>query len=618
MKSITIILTVLILSCGIAFAQPPDTLWTRTYGGTLDDRGECVQQTTDGGYILAGCTKSYGAGNYDFYLVKTNAAGDTLWARACGGSTIDWARSVQQTTDGGYILAGYTQSYGAGSKDFYLVKTNSAGDTLWTRTYGGSGDDQGYSVQQTTDGGYILSGATMSYGAGSKDCYLIKTDSAGDTLWTRTYGGNHIECARSIQQTTDGGYIVAGYTGSYGAGAYDVYLIKTDSNGDSLWTRTYGGEYSDQGFSVQQTTDGGYVVAGDSPNYSAGVTGLYLMKTNATGDTVWTRTYSGSVAVKGYSVQQTTDGGYIVAGDDYSFGAVSWNPYLVRTDAAGDSLWTHSYIGSVSSECHSVRQTTDGGYVAAGYTSDYGAGLFDFYLIRLEGEAPPPIFEVILTPYNPPIQIPATGGSFDFNIEVNNNGAFSVIMDFWTMVTLPNGQEIGPIIFVTDYILNGFSSVSRDRTQEVPAHAPTGNYIYDGYLGTYPFNINAEDHFNFEKLAISDGGTIVHDWYSWGESFDDITGEASMGTPNEFMLSSAYPNPFNPSTAISYQLQAASYVELTIYDIQGREVAKLVDDYRPAGTYEAVFNASNLSGGVYFARLTAGNYQQTQKLLLVK
>ena len=379
----------IILAIAISAISQPDTLWTRTYGRVLDDRGEDVQQTTDGGYILAGCTKSYGAGNYDFYLIKTDAAGDTIWTRACGGSTIDWARSVQQTTDGGYIVAGYTMSYGAGSKDFYLVKTDSAGDTLWTRTYGGSNDDQAYSVQQTTDGGYILSGATMSYGAGSKDFYLIKTDSAGVALWTRTYGGNHIECARSIQQTTDGGYIVAGYTGSYGAGAYDVYLIKTNSNGDSLWTRTYGGEYSDQGFSVQQTTDGGYVVAGSSPNYSASVTGLYLMKTDTAGDTTWTRTYSGSVQVCGYCVQQTSDGGYIVAGDDYTFGAVSWNPYLVKTDAAGDTLWTHSYIGTVYSECHSVQQTSDGGYILAGYTSDYGAGLFDFYLIRLETEIPP-------------------------------------------------------------------------------------------------------------------------------------------------------------------------------------------------------------------------------------
>jgi hypothetical protein len=419
------------------FAQPPDTLWTRTYGGTLDDRGEAIRLTTDGGYILAGCTKSYGAGNYDFYLVKTDAAGDTLWTRTYGGSTVDWARCVQQTTDSGYIVAGYTRSYGAGLEDFYLVKTNSAGDTLWTRTYGGTGNDEAYDIQQTTDGGYIVAGATMSYGAGSKDFYLIKTDSAGVAVWTRTYGGNHLESARSIQQTTDGGYIIAGYTSSYGAGSYDVYLIKTDSHGDTLWTRVYGGPYSDQGFSVQQTTDGGYVVSGDSPNYSAMVTGLYLMKTDANGDTVWTRVYSGNVSVCGYSVQQTTDGGYIVAGDDYNFGAISWNPYLVKTDSTGDSLWTHSYVGSVSSECHCIRQTSDGGYITAGYTSDYGAALFDFYVIRLEGEGLSDIEDLVVKAIGDDIRLDwsAVAGATNYNIYSGQTPDFG---DMTLLTTTPD------------------------------------------------------------------------------------------------------------------------------------------------------------------------------------
>jgi hypothetical protein len=166
-------------------------------------------------------------GYYDFYLVKIDSLGDTLWTKTYGGSSSDRAYSVQQTADGGYVVAGYTSSFGTGLNDFYLVKTDSQGDTLWTRTYGGDGDDIARSVQQAADGGYVLAGSTESFGAGNSDFYLVKTDSQGDTLWTRTHGGSSHENANCAQQTTDGGYIVAGYSYSFGAGEYDFYLVKT-------------------------------------------------------------------------------------------------------------------------------------------------------------------------------------------------------------------------------------------------------------------------------------------------------------------------------------------------------------------------------------------------------
>ena len=170
-----------------------------------------------------------------------------------GGTGNDYANSVQQTTDGGYIIAGYTASFGGDSSHVYLIKTDSLGDTLWTKTYGGDSSDIGNSVQQTTDGGYIVAGTTNSFGAGNVDVYLIKTNSIGDTMWTKTYGGTNIDVGSYVRQTLDGGYIIARYTGSFGAGGFDVYLIKTNSLGDTLWTRTYGGTFADFGSSVQQT-----------------------------------------------------------------------------------------------------------------------------------------------------------------------------------------------------------------------------------------------------------------------------------------------------------------------------------------------------------------------------
>ena len=264
MKKPTIILVLItvVISMNQAFAQPPDTLWTKTFGGSDDDYGYSVQQTGDGGYILVGFTCSYGAGGLEVYLIKTDAGGNQLWTRTFGGSYHDNGNSVQQTDDGGYIIAGGTESYGAGNFDVYLIKTDATGDTIWTKTFGGSDDDYGYTVQQTSDGGYIIAGYTNSYGAGGYDVYLIKTDSSGIEQWSRTFGGSDYDYGFSVQQTGDSGYIITGETSSYGAGGLDVYLIKTDAGGNQQWSQTFGGSSDDGSWSVQQTGDGGYIIAG--------------------------------------------------------------------------------------------------------------------------------------------------------------------------------------------------------------------------------------------------------------------------------------------------------------------------------------------------------------------
>jgi len=212
----------------IASAQ---TRWWKVYGGQNDEIGYSVQQTTDSGYVTAGYTWSYGAGGRDLYLIKSNAQGDTIWTRTYGGALDDYGTAAQQTADGGYVIAGYTWSYGAGGADAYLVKADADGDTLWTRTYGGRDFDGGYAVRQTTDGGFVVAGSTNCVGAGSCDAYLIKTNAQGDTLWTRTYGGPNADKAYAVRQTSDGGYVIAGFAGSFGAGNCDVYLIKSDANG---------------------------------------------------------------------------------------------------------------------------------------------------------------------------------------------------------------------------------------------------------------------------------------------------------------------------------------------------------------------------------------------------
>ncbi|OYD15047.1 hypothetical protein CH333_06660, partial [candidate division WOR-3 bacterium JGI_Cruoil_03_44_89] len=263
--------------------------------------------------------------------------GDTLWTHTYGGSDWDAAYSVQNTPDGGFVIVGFTASYGAGSADVYLIRTDSLGDTLWTHTYGGSDGDKGWFVQNTPDGGYVITGDTWSYGAGIHDVYLIRTDSLGDTLWTHTYGGSVNDCGYSVQNTPDGGYIIVGETNSYGAGVFDVYLVKTDSLGDTLWTHTYGGSDWDAAYSVQNTPDGGFVIAGLTDYHGVGSGDVYLIKTDSFGDTTWTKTYGGSDVDRGECVQNTCDGGYIIAGYTYSYGVGSIDVYLIKTDETGST-----------------------------------------------------------------------------------------------------------------------------------------------------------------------------------------------------------------------------------------------------------------------------------------
>ena len=352
--------------------------WEKTFGGTGDDYGYSVQQTTDGGYIITGTTESFGNGGSDVYLIKTDVNGDSLWTKTFGGIDSDRGHSIQQTTDGGYIITGSTTSFGNGGSDVYLIKTDGSGNEQWTKTFGGTNGDEGFSVQQTTGGGYIITGYTVSF-LGSRDVYLIKTDGNGDSLWTKTFGGtDHTVGGRSVQQTTDGGFIITGHKN------FIVYLMKTDGNGDSLWTKTFGG-IGDWGFSVQQTTDGGYIITGNITSFGNGGSDVYLIKTDGNGDSLWTKTFGGIGDDYGFSIQQTTDGGYIITGSTISFGNGGYDVYLIKTDGNGDSLWTKTFGGIGDDWGFSVQQTTDGGYIITGDTESFGNGYKDVYLIKTDG-----------------------------------------------------------------------------------------------------------------------------------------------------------------------------------------------------------------------------------------
>lgn len=313
-----------------------DTLWTAYIGSGGYDNGNSVLQTFDGNYIVAGASTTGGA-EIDFYLVKTDTIGIVLWTKTFGGSNNDWANSIAQMNDGGFIIAGSTQSFGAGGTDIYLIRTNAVGDTLWTKTYGGAADDYGNSVQLTSDGGFIISGWTNSFGAGGSDCYLLKTNSLGNLIWAKTFGGANSDGARAAVETYDGGYIFSGFTKSFGAGMNDAYLAKTDSNGNLLWSKTYGDAGNESINDLQQTSDGGFILTGSSYNLSATNINTYLVRTNSIGDTIWTQAIGGNNTITvGYSVKQVSDGGFIVTGNS-NIGAGLGGVYFLKTDSNGNT-----------------------------------------------------------------------------------------------------------------------------------------------------------------------------------------------------------------------------------------------------------------------------------------
>jgi hypothetical protein len=360
-------------------AHPADLLWIKTYGGQGREKAMSLDQTSDGGYILAGSFCPSTSDTEDVYLIRVNARGDTLWTRTypAGGA---W--SVQQTNDGGVIVTGLAMTTHSGV-DIGLIRTDGNGNVIWRRTYGGPGFDRGLSVRETSDGGYIVTGSVESLGPGGTDVYLIRTDEAGDTVWTRVIGTQEHDTGTCVREVAAGGYIIAGWTETVDLSA-QVYLVRVDTSGDTIWTRTYGGRYLDQGASVTETPDGGFIVAG-SRNLSGGISPacIYVVKTDAAGDTLWTRTLGTTDDPTGFADEIITDnrGGYAIVGSHYS---TSSDVYLVRMNESGDTLWTRSYGADDHEQGCGVRQVSDGGYAIAGWTKPF-LGKEDIVLIRTMG-----------------------------------------------------------------------------------------------------------------------------------------------------------------------------------------------------------------------------------------
>lgn len=364
-----------------------DTLWSKTYGGVNREHCYSLIQASDGGFALAGMTASSGAGSGDFFLVKTDSAGNQQWSKTYGSISYEQAFCVIQTNDAGYALAGYSYS---NVGDVWLVKTDTSVMQSWNKSYGGTLDDVAWSVIQTDDGGYALAGMTSSFGAGGYDFWLIKTDANGNHLWNKAYGGMRDEYAYSMIQTNDGGYILAGTTTSFGAGYRDFWVVKTDVNGNQLWNFTCGRNEDDWINSIVKTADGGYALAGviNSPSNAD----YWLVKIDGSGKQLWNKSYGGIYMDVGWSLIQTSDNGFVFAGSTSSYGAGKNDSLLIRTDSLGNQLWNRTYGGTQDDYTWSIGNINDGSYIIGGDTASYGAGNLDCWLVKVSGDPVIPEF----------------------------------------------------------------------------------------------------------------------------------------------------------------------------------------------------------------------------------
>lgn len=365
----------LTLISGISNAQ---ITFQKTFGGSGFETGHAVQQTTDGGYILFGQTTSFGNGGQDMYLVKTDNLGLTQWTQTYGGVNYEFGISAQQTTDGGYILCGGYS--GLGNDSLGLIKTDLNGIVLWNKRYSGTIDREvGQFVQETSDGGFIAVGFTGN--SSITNIYLLKTDNNGNELWNKVYVTTGIEYGVGVKQTSDGGYAIIGETNAKGNGGKDLYLMKTNSTGDTTWTKTYGTSLNEKGRSLSITSDGGYVLIG----YEDFVGGnIFLVKTDALGNEQWHKYYGGTGWDFGHSVCQTTDGGYVLGGRKENILLNTNEMYCVKIDNLGVIQWEYTYPKGIMSDANSLQQTADGGYVLLGTTTDTIGGVnSDMFLVKI-------------------------------------------------------------------------------------------------------------------------------------------------------------------------------------------------------------------------------------------
>lgn len=487
-KKHILVVVLCIFMHSVAFSQ---VKFEKVYGSTGYDYGYSVTQMLDTGYAVVGATSSFGSGNTDVYLLKTDSMGVAVSHRTFGGINIDQAFSVKSTSvDSGLIIAGYTNSLGYGGYDMYVIKTNKNCDSTWTKTYGGTNWDFAYSIEPTSDGGYIIAGGTYSFGSGGEDMYLVKINSNGDTLWTKTYGGAFDDEAKSVKQTTDGGYILTGISKSFGDTNGDIFTIKTDSMGDTLWTYKYQGSLDDNSYDViEDNTGAGYIIAGKVKSVAFGFQATYI-RINLSGAFLSVFFHGGtSTPHDGLNaITQTADGRFGMIGYTNSYGAGLSDIVFYLEKPIGTYVGSVTFGGTKMDKGYCIKNTMDGGFIICGTALSFST--FErIYLIKTDslGTASGSIISVTTEVDN---SIGATDSNFLIYPNPSNNEVF-----------IQANSAIKSEFVVTIYDVLGKKVFSQkvDSSSSTERISINTEYFQSGI---YTVNILSQNYLSNQKLII--------------------------------------------------------------------------------------------------------------------
>lgn len=648
------------------FAQAP-VQWTKCYGSVHSEWGNAVQQTTDGGYVIAGVATLNGgdvSGSHcsisscaNFWVIKTDSSGQIQWQKCLGGSWDDWASSVKQTQDGGYIVAGSAISPDGdamcihcanGNPDFLIIKLDANGNIQWHNCYGGSNSEQPNAVVLAQDSGYLITGFSTSNSGdvsgnhGLSDFWLLKLDYAGNLLWQKTYGGSGDDIGNTVIQTSDGGYILAGSSTSSDGdvaqnhGAKDFWIVKTNNAGQIMWEKNFGGTGNDMAYSLSETNDGGFIAAGTSDSQDGDITGnhgstdYWLVKISSTGLLQWEKSLGGSNTDEAYGIFQTPDGNYIAGGTSYSKdGDLHWitvdaipsnywvygNAWIVKLDTSGNIIWESCYGGTYNDILNCIAPTSDGGLCMTGFTQTNNNGDVsgfhgsrDVWFVKLSPVSLINIQAAVCIQCNGVAEALPFAGTPPYEYLWSNgdtNATTSQLCPGVSTLTVTDAAGISSSGYFRIPFVNDFSLFMT----QIPAscyacpdgsatvHTTGGNgfhYVWDGFPDTTA-TLSGQPR-GWVKCCVTDSlGCVLCDSI---EILSPIGISGSTSAPSFFI----YPN---PSTSTFTLVSAdAGLKEIEIYNLTGQQV------YRADVTQQITeINLTELPKGVYFVN-AAGNTEK--------
>jgi hypothetical protein len=594
----------------------------KTFGGIGPERGIGIDLTTDGGYIIGGSTASF-TSNEIMFLIKLDSLGILKWSKGYNAFGFDKIHCVKQSPDGGFYLSGFVEG-GFGFFDHAIIKVDFSGEVIWAKNFGGIEADESRRLVVTADGGLLVTGYNASFGVGAKELQAIKLSSNGNIEWAKTYGTLYEDFGSSCMMASDGNYILAGALDI--SGSYDIRptLIKIDTLGNIIWAKYFSGYLEDWGRDLIETMDGGFLLSGDTRSYGlAGSQDIVLIKTDPNGNVSWAKAYGGTGNETGYALITGADGKYFVSGYTSSFGFGGYDAFLMKVDTNGLIEWFHTYGGNTNDYAYDLIQTNDMGIAITGRRSSNTLGGDDLYFIKTDEHGYSPCnFGV----FNPNVFNITTLEAIVLNLATNSTISVSDL-NLMT-ITLNTGQNNSCGIIPVELKSFGYNFENKNVVLNWITLTETNNLGFRilrdedeiGFVSGVGTTTEPREYFYTDQNV--SGGVYIYtliqiDYDGYEKRIGEIEVVVSC-SPADFKLEQNYPNPFNPNSVIRYSIPKRSYVQLIIYNTVGQEVRKLVDEYKDPGFYQVELNGSNLPSGIYFYCLKNAEFTDIKKMVLLK